>query len=187
MTNFLKNYYKDIHNISTFSELNLKKLETIKKKISNLSKKNKLIFCGNGGSSATCSHVSVDFTKNAKINSINFNETDLVTCLANDYGFDKWIYKALELYASKGDILFLLSVSGKSKNLVKAIEYCNKKKIQVITLTGTRKNNPMIKKNKKGINLFVASKSYNKVEIVHHMYLLSLIDYCIGKTVYPPN
>ena len=187
MKNFLKNYYNDIHNISSLSFTNLKKLETIKRKITNLPKKNKLIFCGNGGSSATCSHVSVDFTKNAKIKSINFNETDLVTCLANDYGYEKWISKALELYALKGDILFLLSVSGKSKNLVKAVEYCNKKNIQIITLTGTNKNKTIIKKNKKGINLFVNSKSYNKVEIVHHMYLLSLIDYCIGKTVYPPN
>lgn len=187
MKNFLKDYYKDIHNIAFFNIVNLQKLEIVKKKISSLPKKNKLIFCGNGGSSATCSHASVDFTKNAKIKSINFNETDLVTCLANDYGYEKWIYKALELYASKGDILFLLSVSGKSKNLIKAIEYCNKKKIEVVTFTGTSKNNPMMKKNKKGINLFVASKSYNKVEIIHHMYLLSLIDYCIGKTIYPPN
>ena len=45
----------------------------------------------------------------------------------------------------------------------------------------------MIEKNKSGINIYVNSKSYNKVEIIHHMYLLSLIDFCIGKTIYPPN
>ena len=187
MKNFLKNYYDDVLKISTLDSTNLEKLRKIKKIINKLPKKNKLIFCGNGGSSATCSHVSVDFTKNAKINSINFNETDFITCLANDYGFENWIYKALELYGSKGDLLFLLSVSGKSKNLVKAIDYCKKSKIEVITLTGFSKNNPMIKKNKKGINIHVNSESYNKVEIVHHMYLLSLIDFCIGRSVYPPN
>ncbi len=187
MKNFFKDYYQDIHSISVQDLNNISKLKQVKKMIKDLPKKNKLIFCGNGGSSATCSHVSVDFTKNAKINSINFNETDFITCLSNDYGFENWIYKALELYAVKGDILFLLSVSGKSKNLVKAIEYCKKNNIRVVTLTGSNKSNSMIKKNKSGINIYVNSKSYNKVEIIHHMYLLSLIDFCIGKTIYPPN
>ena len=53
-----------------------------------LSKKNtnnKVIIFGNGGSAAMSSHVSVDFTKVAKIRSINFNEADLITCFANDY------------------------------------------------------------------------------------------------------
>ena len=66
MKNFLKNYYDDVLKISTLDSTNLEKLKKIKKIINKLPKKNKLIFCGNGGSSATCSHVSVDFTKNAK-------------------------------------------------------------------------------------------------------------------------
>ena len=88
MKNFLKDYYQDIHSISVQDLNNISKLKQVKKMIKDLPKKNKLIFCGNGGSSATCSHVSVDFTKNAKINSINFNETDFITCLSNDYGFE---------------------------------------------------------------------------------------------------
>ena len=46
----------------------------------------KLIIAGNGGSAAMASHVAVDFTKAAGIRAINFNEADLLTCFANDYG-----------------------------------------------------------------------------------------------------
>ena len=52
------------------------------------SRGNKAIIVGNGGSSAIASHFSVDLTKNASIRCINFNEADLITCFANDYGFD---------------------------------------------------------------------------------------------------
>ena len=47
----------------------------------------KIIVVGNGGSAAMASHVAVDFTKAAGIRAINFNEADLITCFANDYGY----------------------------------------------------------------------------------------------------
>ena len=50
---------------------------------------NKVIIAGNGGSAAMASHVSVDFTKQGGVRTINFNEADLITCFANDYGYDK--------------------------------------------------------------------------------------------------
>ena len=46
------------------------------------------------------SHVSVDFTKAAKIRAMNFNEADLLTCFSNDYGFDKVFQKAVEFYGN---------------------------------------------------------------------------------------
>ena len=42
------------------------------------------------------SHVSVDLTKNAKIKTINFNESDLITCFANDYGYENWCKRSSE-------------------------------------------------------------------------------------------
>ena len=44
----------------------------------------------------------------------------IITCFANDYGFENWIAKAIELYSNKNDLLFLISSSGKSKNMLKA-------------------------------------------------------------------
>lgn len=75
----------------------------------------KIILVGNGGSAAMASHVSVDFTKVCKIRAVNFNEADLITCFANDYGYSNWIKKALSFYADKGDMLICISSSGNSK------------------------------------------------------------------------
>ena len=67
----------------------------------------KIIFVGNGGSAAIASHVSVDLTKNANIQSVNFNEADLITCFSNDYGYERWIEKAIDFYADDKDVLIL--------------------------------------------------------------------------------
>ena len=73
---------------------------------------NKAIIAGNGGSAAMASHVAVDFTKQGGIRTINFNEADLITCFSNDYGYERWIEKAISFYADKDDVLILISSSG---------------------------------------------------------------------------
>ncbi len=150
-------------------------------------KKNKVIFVGNGGSAATSSHISVDLTKNAGILSTNFNEPDLITCLSNDYGYENYLANAIRLYANKGDIVVLISCSGESPNLKKALKYCKKKKIFTITFTGCDKKNSLIKMNKTGINFWVNSNAYNIIETVHHALLLSIVDNIIGKSIYEPK
>ena len=51
---------------------------------------NKVIIAGNGASASIANHVAVDFTKVNHIRSINFNEANLITCLANDFGYENW-------------------------------------------------------------------------------------------------
>ncbi len=153
----------------------LKKVKKIKKKV---------IIFGNGGSAATSSHFSVDLTKNAKINCINFNDADLITCFSNDYGFDNYVKQAINCYCKRGDLVIFISVSGESKNIINAAKYCLINKINLITLTGKSKNNKLKKLNKKGINFHVNSFSYNTVEIIHSYILLTLVDILVGKTVY---
>ena len=143
-------------------------LRTVKKK------KKKVIFAGNGGSAAMSSHSSVDFTKACNIRSINFNEADLITCFANDYGYENWIKEALNFYADKDDLIILFSSSGKSKNIVNAAKYCNKKKINLVTFTGFSIHNPVKKLG--NLNFWVDSKSYNIVEMTHHIWILMAVD-----------
>ena len=84
--NFYSKYFKEFNNHT--QNLDLTKIKKIEKLIIETSKKNKkIIICGNGGSAATSSHVSVDLTKNAKIKTINFNNSNLITCFAN-YGMN---------------------------------------------------------------------------------------------------
>ena len=66
------------------------------------------------------SHFSVDLTKTAKIRCVNFNESDLITCFANDYGYKEWVRKAVEFYGDQGDVLVLISSSGCSLNMINA-------------------------------------------------------------------
>ena len=89
----------------------------------------KIIFCGNGGSAAMGSHCSVDLTKNAGIEAINFNEADLITCFANDFGYENWVLNALRFYGKADDTVVLISSSGRSQNIINAAEYAKKNSI----------------------------------------------------------
>ena len=139
---------------------------------------------GNGGSAAIASHFSIDLTKNARIRCTNYNESDLLTCFSNDFGYERWVEKTIEFYADKEDALILISSSGKSKNMINALRAAKKKGIKnIITFTGHKKNNPLSKLGK--INFWINSKSYNHVENSHQVLLLSLVDLIIGKSEYP--
>ena len=147
------------------------------------SRGNKVIIAGNGGSAAISSHCSVDLTKSAGIRCINFNEADLITCLANDYGYEKWLAKALELYSDDGDLVVLISSSGSSPNMVEAGRYANAKGLSLVTFTGFDAGNPL--KALGSLNFWVDSRAYNLVEMTHHMWLLSVCDLIVGKMEYP--
>lgn len=143
----------------------------------------KIMIIGNGGSAAIASHVSVDLVKNAKMRSLNFNEPDLITCLANDYGYSEWMAKSIEYYGDAGDLAILISSSGKSVNLLKAAEAAHIKKINIVTFTGFDPENPLRKLG--SLNFWVDSRAYNIVEMTHQIWLLTVTDAIIGKAEYP--
>jgi D-sedoheptulose 7-phosphate isomerase len=141
----------------------------------------KIIIVGNGGSAAMASHVAVDFTKAAGIRAINFNEADLITCFANDYGYEHWVAKALEAYADSGDLAILISSSGKSLNIINGAERAKNIGLSVITVSGFLQDNPLRKLG--DLNLWVDNSEYNIVEMTHHIWLLAIIDYLIETKV----
>lgn len=143
----------------------------------------KAIIAGNGGSAAMASHCAVDFTKNAKVRCINFNEADLITCFANDYGYEWWLQKAVEHYADDGDLVILISSSGKSPNVINAARYAREQGLKVVTFTGFSTDNPL--KALGHLNVWVDSRAYNVVEMTHHIWLLAVCDLIIGAAEYP--
>ena len=142
----------------------------------------KVIIAGNGGSAAIASHVSVDFTKQGGIRTINFNEADLITCFANDYGHENWVAKAIEFYSDEGDLVILISSSGSSKILLKAAQTAKKLGLHVITFTGFKDDNLL--KQEGTLNFWVDSKAYNIVENTHQIWLLLICDLIVGKAEY---
>ena len=175
--NFFDKYYLDLSKLTQNFEK--KKFNAIINKIKKLKKNNKIILAGNGGSASIANHVATDLTKIAKVRSTTFNESNLITCFANDYGYEKWVSKGIEKFGISGDMCILVSSSGKSKNMINAAKECKKKKIFLITLSGFKSNNPLRKLG--NINLWVNSNHYNYVEMTHHIWLVSLSDYLAKK------
>ena len=134
----------------------------------------KVIIAGNGGSAAIASHCAVDFTKQAGVRCINFNEADLITCFANDFGYEWWLQKAISFYGDSGDTVILISSSGKSPNIINAAKYSVESGMHVVTLSGFSEDNLL--KTLGQINLWVNSSSYNIVEMTHQIWLLAVCD-----------
>jgi len=135
----------------------------------------KVMLAGNGGSAAMAAHVAVDFTKSARVRAITFNEADLITCFANDFGYEHWVAKALEYYGDRGDAVILISSSGKSPNMVNAALRAQELGMFLVTFSGFKPDNPLRKAGR--LNFWVDSSSYNVVEMAHHIWLLAVVDY----------
>ena len=185
--NFINKYLEDFSSLIKPNDDIVTKIISVRDVMVSVQKnKNKIMIFGNGGSAAIASHVSVDLTKNANIRCTNYNEADLITCFANDYGYERWIEKAVDFYADQNDVLILISSSGKSKNMINACKSARNKKIsKIITFTGHDKDNPLSKLG--DINFWIDSKAYNFVENTHQIWLLTICDLIIGKREYLPN
>lgn len=134
----------------------------------------KVIIAGNGASAAIASHVSVDLTKTAGVRAVNFNDADLITCFANDYGYEHWVEEALKAYADAKDLVILISSSGQSMNILNAARQARNSGLTLITLSGFHRDNAL--RQAGHLNLWVESKEYNIVETVHLSWLLAVVD-----------
>lgn len=184
---FITSYLNDFSSLISPNDEITEKIIEIKKTLLEIKKNNsKVLIFGNGGSAAIASHVSIDLTKNAGVRAVNYNEADLITCFSNDYGYEKWVEKAIEFYAENNDAIILISSSGKSQNMINACNAAKNKKIsKIITFTGHEKNNPLSKLG--DLNLWIDSKAYNFIENTHQLWLLTVCDLIIGKREYLPN
>ena len=184
---FIQNYLNEFANlISPKSEIISLLIQVKDALVASSEDGKKAIIAGNGGSAAIASHISVDLTKNAGIRCINFNEADLITCFANDFGYERWVEKAVEFYGDEGDVFLAISSSGSSENILNACGAAQEKKFsKVITLSGMNSENPL--REIGDINLWVNSKAYNHIESIHQFWLLAVVDMIIGKTEYSVN
>ena len=142
----------------------------------------KTMAMGNGASASISSHISTDLSKGAGIRTVNFNDANLITALSNDYGYENWMAKAVEMYGESGDIVILVSSSGRSKNVVKAANIAKEMDIKIVTFSGFKEDNPL--KQTGDINLWVDSKAYNIIENIHMIWLTAVCDAIIGKAEY---
>ena len=105
----------------------------------------KVLWCGNGGSAAEAQHMSAElmvrFVKNrAPLASIALTtDTSLLTAHSNDFNFETVFARQVEALGKPSDVLIAISTSGRSVNIVKAIEQAKKQGLNVIGLFGKNK------------------------------------------------
>lgn len=140
---------------------------------------NSVIFIGNGGSASIASHQAIDYLKNGKVRAFALNDSAALTCLSNDYGYAEVFSKQLELLSHEGDMLVAISSSGRSMNILNAIEVARARGLSVATFSGFDAQNPL--RSLGDVNFYVGSYQYGFVELAHLTLIHSILDVCILK------
>ena len=151
-----------------------------------LKNKNKVMFCGNGGSAADSEHICTElvgrYLKNRKpyaAISLTTN-TSLLSAISNDFSFKQIFSKQIQSLGKKNDILFAITTSGKSKNILNAIDVAKKHKIKIILLTSQKALNL---KKKADILIPVPSSRVDRIQEMHiavgHI-ICELVESCIN-------
>jgi D-sedoheptulose 7-phosphate isomerase len=101
----------------------------------------KVISCGNGGSMSDAMHFAEELSGRYRNDrpafpAIAISDPSHLSCVANDYGYAFVFSRMVEAIGQKGDVLFAISTSGNSENVLKAIEAARNKGMKVIGLTG---------------------------------------------------
>ena len=162
-------------------------IEIIKKK---LEKGGKILFCGNGGSAADAQHLAAEFIVRLRphinrkpLSALTLaQDTSTITACGNDYSFDNIFLRSFQALAQKNDILFCITTSGNSKNILKVLAEAKKKKVLSIGLLGKKGGKAKKLCDKK---LIVSSENTARIQECHiflgHFILEKVEDLIINK------
>lgn len=129
---------------------------------------------GNGGSAGIASHFSSDLMKALRIPSQTLYDSNLMTCLSNDTGYENVFSYPLERLLKPADLLVSISSSGKSPNILKAVQVAISKTVPIITLSGFSENNPLRKSG--DLNFWINRSDYGLIETAHFFLLHTIVD-----------
>ncbi|HCH1009871.1 TPA: D-sedoheptulose 7-phosphate isomerase [Vibrio parahaemolyticus] len=121
---------------------NIAQIEAAAKMIADSFKQDgKVLSCGNGGSHCDAMHFAEELTGRYRDNrpgyaGIAISDPSHLSCVSNDFGYDFVFSRYVEAVGRKGDVLFGLSTSGNSGNILKAIEAAKAKGMKTVALTG---------------------------------------------------
>jgi len=129
---------------------------------------------GNGGSSGIVSHAAVDFMNACGFRAMALTDNSLLTCQANDFGYENVFRQPLKTLLRPGDIALGVSSSGKSPNIVNACRYAKENGAYVITFSGFGADNPL--RESGDVNFWLGANDYGVVEIGHSLLIHILTD-----------
>lgn len=125
----------------------------------------KIMVIGNGGSAAIASHFHNDLCHTVGMQAMVFTDLAQLTALSNDHGYESVFSRPVELWAQTGDLLVAISSSGKSENILQAVQSSQKKGCNIITFSGFQPDNPLRRLGQ--LNFYVSSSRYGEVEVAH--------------------
>ena len=102
----------------------------------------KIMFCGNGGSAADSQHLAAELIGRYRINRDPLSaialttDTSTITAVANDFSFDEIFSRQVQAIGHNNDLLYAVSTSGESQNVINAIKMAKNMNIRVIGVTG---------------------------------------------------
>ena len=135
---------------------------------------NKLLVCGNGGSATDASHFATElvvrFAKDRRaLPAISLSsDNGILTATGNDYGFNEIFARQVAALGAPGDVLICLTTSGKSKNVLRALEEAKARKLKTIAFLG-RDGGPTL--GIADVDLLIKSESTARVQEAHHLLL----------------
>ena len=131
---------------------------------------NRAFFCGNGGSASEAQHLAAELSGKFKIDrkplpaeACHINPS-FITAVSNDYSFERSYERYIEAFGSKGDILFGLSTSGNSKNIIKA--FIKAREIGIVTIAMTGNSGGKLK-DLADFHLIVPSENVSRIQEIH--------------------
>ena len=148
--------------------------KTVEMILSVKSASRKIMVIGNGGSAAVASHMQNDLCKAVGVRALVFSEPPLLTAYSNDHGFECVFERPIGLWAKRGDLLFAISSSGQSENILCAVRASLARECQVVTLSGFSADNPLRRMGH--LNFYNSSQSYGEVETIHSVLTHLLTD-----------
>jgi len=135
---------------------------------------NKLLVCGNGGSAADAAHFATEFVVRFMKDRPAYpaiclaGDGGLLTAAGNDYGFNEIFARQVAAFGQPGDVLICLTTSGKSKNVVRALEEAKARKLKTIALLGRDGGSTI---GMADVDLLVRSDSTARVQEAHQLLL----------------
>jgi len=135
---------------------------------------NKLLVCGNGGSATDASHFATEFVVRFAKDRRAFpaiclaGDAGILTAAGNDYGFDEIFARQVAAFGAQGDVLICLTTSGKSKNVVRALQEAKARQMKTIAFLGRDGGSTV---GIADLDLLVKSDSTARVQEAHQLLL----------------
>ena len=135
---------------------------------------------GNGASASMASHVAADLAKNAHVHTEVFTDLSLITAIANDLSFEDVFSEPLKRRLKNGDMLVAISSSGKSANILRAVQTAKMMGGMVITISAMSDDNPLRREG--DFNFYIPAQTYGIAETCHAAILHYWIDKIISES-----